>query len=125
MSILRILVVDDSSFLHSIFRVSLRRLYDCEISYAKNGLEALSSIEEKGEPDLILLDVNMPVMDGLELLGELRGLGVIERVPVIIISTEGEEADVLRGLEAGARGYLRKPFTQAELHDIISRVMEK
>ena len=119
---LRVLVVDDSSFLHSILRVSLKRYADCQISYATNGLEALERIGE-AEPDLILLDVNMPVMDGLEFLGYLRERGTLERVPVVIISTEGEEDDLERGLEAGATAYLRKPFKEPELHDLLDRVL--
>ena len=121
-TMLRVLVVDDSSFLHSILRVSLKRYADCQIAYAKNGLEALEQIAE-AEPDLILLDVNMPVMDGLEFLGHLKERGVAERVPIVIISTEGEEADLERGIEAGATAYLPKPFKERELHDLLDRVL--
>lgn len=119
---LRVLVVDDSSFLHSILRVSLRRYCDCDIAYANNGAEALEQLDQ-AEPNLILLDINMPVMSGLELLAHLRERGVLERVPVIIVSTEGEEHDVERGLEAGATAYLRKPFKEPELHELLDRVV--
>lgn len=119
---LRILVVDDSSFLHSILRISLRRYCDCQIGYAKHGAEALETLRE-AEPDLILLDVNMPVMSGLEFLAHLKEGGVLDRVPVIIVSTEGEEEDVIRGLEAGATAYLRKPFKEVELHRLLDRVV--
>jgi two-component system, chemotaxis family, chemotaxis protein CheY len=119
---LRILVVDDSSFLHSILRISLRRYCECQIAYAKHGADALGKLKDD-EPDLILLDVNMPVMSGLEFLAHLKEGGVLKRVPVIIVSTEGEEEDVVRGLEAGATAYLRKPFKEAELHDLLDRVM--
>ncbi len=118
---LSFLVVDDSSFLHSILKVSLRRYCDCQITYANNGAEALEALRER-EPDLILLDVNMPVMSGLEFLSHV-GESALERVPVIIVSTEGEEEDVVRGLEAGATAYLRKPFKEAELHDLLDRVV--
>lgn len=114
----RILVVEDSVVVQSIVKLALKR-YGCEVIYAKNGVEALEAIARDGEPDLMLVDINMPRMSGLELLGELRGSGLVPRVPVIIVSTEGEEHDVQRGIEAGARAYLRKPFRQQELCALI------
>lgn len=119
----RILVVDDSPLLQSMFKLTLRSLPDCEVTFAKHGLEALDQIAQNGEPQLILLDINMPVMDGLEFMHELERTGVKDRVPVVIISTEGKEEDVLRGLEAGAKAYLRKPFAPHELRDLLERVM--
>jgi len=119
----RILVVDDSELMQSLMKYALGRLKDFEVSFAKNGKEALDFITSSGEPSLILLDINMPVMDGLGLLRRLTTLGTTERVPVIIVSTEGKEADVLRGLEAGARAYLPKPFKAQDLHTMIERVL--
>ena len=119
----RILVVDDSELMHSLMKYTLSRLKDFEVSFAKNGKEALDFVTNVGEPSLILLDINMPVMDGLDLLRRLTTLGMTPRVPVIICSTEGREADVLRGLEAGARAYLPKPFRAQDLHSMIERVL--
>ena len=65
----------------------------------------------------------MPVLNGLEFLAKLAEVGMKEPPKVIIISTEGSEEDVLRGLEAGACGYLRKPFTAKELHSLLDRVL--
>jgi two-component system chemotaxis response regulator CheY len=118
----RILVVDDSSVVHSIVQLALRH-YRCEVATARNGVEALAAIARDGEPDLMIVDINMPRMNGLELLGELRGTGTLSRVSVIVVSTEGEEADVQRGLEAGARAYLRKPFRPDELRAAIDRTI--
>jgi len=119
----RILVVDDSDLMHSLMKYTLSRLKDFEVCFAKNGKDALESVTNMGEPSLILLDINMPVMDGLEFLRKLVALGVVKRVPVIIVSTEGKDADVLRGLEAGARAYLRKPFRAQDLHTMIQKVL--
>jgi two-component system chemotaxis response regulator CheY len=119
----RVLVVDDSSLMHTLMKHTLARRRDFEIGFAKNGKEALDIVAASGAPSLVLLDINMPVMNGLEFLDQLAVLGVKERVKVIIVSTEGSEQDVLRGLEAGARGYLRKPFKANELHDLIDRVL--
>jgi CheY-like chemotaxis protein len=119
----RILVVDDSELMHTLMKYTLSRLKDFEVSFAKNGQEALDVVTTLGEPSLILLDINMPVMDGLAVLRRLSTLGMTKRVPVIIVSTEGREADVLRGLEAGARAYLPKPFRAHDLHTMIERVL--
>ena len=119
----RILVVDDSELMQSLMKYALGRLKDFEVSFARNGKEALDLITSTGEPSLILLDINMPVMDGFGLLRRLTTLGMTQRVPVIIVSTEGCEADVLRGLEAGARAYLPKPFKAQDLHTMIERVL--
>ena len=119
----RILVVEDSSLVQSIVKVALRRYERLHVASASNGVEALASIERDGEPDLVLLDINMPQMSGLELLDELRASGVVPRVPVIIVSTESEPDDVKRGLDAGARAYLKKPFRTDDLCKVIDRVL--
>jgi len=119
----QILVVDDSEVMHSFMRLLLTKKKDYQVRFFKNGQEALDTITSVGEPSLILLDINMPVMNGLELLGHLTELGLTSRVPVILISTEGKEEDVLRGLESGAKAYLRKPFRPQELHQMIDRVL--
>jgi two-component system chemotaxis response regulator CheY len=118
----RILVVEDSTVVQSIVQRALRK-YACDVVCVKNGVEALEAIARDGEPDLMLVDINMPRMNGLELLGELRAGGALPRLRVIMVSTEGEEHDVQRGLDAGARAYLKKPFRQDELCALIDRVM--
>jgi two-component system, chemotaxis family, chemotaxis protein CheY len=118
----RILVVDDSSMIRALFRHSLAAAKDYRVREARNGQEALDNIAAEGEPDLIFLDVNMPVMDGLEFLATSAGAGLVERVPVVIVSTEGREEDVQRGLDAGARAYLRKPFKPADLLPLVEKL---
>ena len=118
----RVLVVEDSSVVQSIVKIALRR-YGCSTTYVRDGVEALEVIAREGEPDLMLVDINMPRMNGLELLAELNGTGVVPRVPVIIVSTEGEDHDVERGLGAGARAYLRKPFRPDQLQKLIDSVV--
>jgi two-component system chemotaxis response regulator CheY len=119
----RIFVVDDSAMMHSYMRIVLARMRDFEVTFFRNGREALDGIAAAGRPGLILLDVNMPVMNGLEFLGKMRELGLIGQIPTILVTTEGTEADVLAGLEAGARAYLRKPFKPQELLQVIERVL--
>jgi two-component system, chemotaxis family, chemotaxis protein CheY len=118
----RILIVDDSSVMHAYHRQVLSALPDCRLSFAKHGKDALAKIEAEGGPDVIVLDINMPVMDGLEFLRRLRAL-TIPRPSVIIVSTEGKDDDLQRGLEAGADGYVRKPFKPKELQDLVRRFL--
>jgi len=118
----RILVVDDSSMIRALFRQTLGSGKDYQVREARNGQEALDAIAAFGEPDLIFLDVNMPVMDGLEFLATTAGAGLVERVPVVIVSTEGREEDVQRGMDAGARAYVRKPFKPTELVPLVERL---
>lgn len=115
-----ILLVDDSAMIQALYKQVLLRRKDVRIASVANGKEALERIARDGEPDLILLDVNMPVVDGLTFL-ESAGSGLVGRVPVIIVSTEGSDADVARGIDRGARGYLRKPFRPQELLAAVER----
>src|SRR5262245_44696383 len=120
---MRILVVEDSSLVQSIVRLALRRYQGLDLAFAANGVDALATIARDGEPDLMLLDINMPRMNGLELLAELRPSGALDRIQVVIVSTEGGDDDVRRGLDAGARAYLRKPFRQDDLCRVIDQMM--
>jgi two-component system chemotaxis response regulator CheY len=115
--------VDDSSMIRALFRQSLAAAKEYRVREARNGQEALDAIQAEGEPDLIFLDVNMPVMDGLEFLATSAGAGLVERVPVVIVSTEGRDEDVQRGLDAGARAYLRKPFNPAALLPLVEKLI--
>jgi two-component system chemotaxis response regulator CheY len=87
-----------------------------EVLEASNGAEGLAAAE-KGGLDLILSDINMPVMDGMEFLRSLSKIPGVNGVPVVIISTEGSEARVVEALSLGARGYLRKPFTADQVKE--------
>jgi two-component system chemotaxis response regulator CheY len=70
----------------------------------------------------VLLDINMPNMNGLEFLSQVKTHAAFSQVPVIIISTEGKEEDTLRGLQAGAAAYIKKPFRKEEILEVISRL---
>jgi two-component system chemotaxis response regulator CheY len=114
----QILIVDDSSVMHAYYRHVLGGMDDCRMSFARHGEEALAKIKTDGTPDVIVLDINMPVMDGLEFLRHLRSLPM-RQAAVIIVSTEGREDDLQRGLEAGADDYVCKPFLPQKLQDLV------
>lgn len=117
----KVLVVDDSALIHQMYRLVMNR-YGCVIADAMNGQEALDVLAVQKDVELILLDINMPVMNGLQFMEKASALGIVSRIPVIIISTEGKEEDTIRGLKLGARGYLKKPFHPAELHLMIEKL---
>jgi two-component system chemotaxis response regulator CheY len=102
--------------MHKIVERSLRQagLELSEVWEAANGLEALALLQEK-TPDLILSDINMPSMDGLEFVRQLRGVESAKGIPVVMITTEGSESHVVEALSCGARGYIRKPFTPEQV----------
>ena len=83
---------------------------------AGNGAEALGVLAEN-QVDLILCDINMPVMDGLEFVKQLSGVENAKGAPVVMITTEGSEAHVVQALSHGARGYIRKPFTPDQVRE--------
>jgi two-component system, chemotaxis family, chemotaxis protein CheY len=118
----KILVVDDSSLIHQMYRLVLSR-YKCEIVDAMNGQEALDLLALQKDVQLILLDINMPVMNGVQFLEKASKTALTSRIPVIIISTEGKEEDTIRGLKLGAKGYLKKPFNPTDLYALIEKIL--
>jgi two-component system chemotaxis response regulator CheY len=118
---LRVLIVDDSSVMRKIVERSLHQagLELVEVLQAGNGVEALVEVQ-KGNLDLILSDINMPAMDGIEFLRNLQGLEAAKGVPVVMITTEGSEARVVEALSVGAKGYIRKPFTPEQVKERVS-----
>lgn len=116
---MKILVVDDSKLMHKMYEVMLRQH---ELVHAFDGRDALTRLWEHQDVGLVLLDINMPLMTGLELLAERRRDERLRDVPVIVISTEGKEEDTQRALELGANAYIRKPFGALELSEAIERV---
>ena len=118
----KVLVVDDSKLMHKMYEVMLRQY---ALVYASDGRQALDRLQDHADIDLVLLDINMPNMNGLEFLAELRSDAARADLQVIIISTEGREEDTARGIEAGATAYIKKPFHSEEILEVISRLEKK
>lgn len=119
-----VLIVDDSSVMRKIVERSLRQagIEIGQVFEAGNGLEALAVVNER-KVDLVLCDINMPAMDGLEFVKQLPKLENGKGVPVVMITTEGSEGHVVQALSAGARGYIRKPFTPDQVKEHILPVL--
>jgi len=118
MDAIRALIVDDSSVMRKIVERSLRQagIELSQVLEAGNGAEALSLLAEN-TVQLILCDINMPIMDGLEFLKALPGVDRAKNAPVVMITTEGSEAHVVQAISLGARGYIRKPFTPDQVKE--------
>ena len=131
MSEIRALIVDDSSVMRKIVERSLRQagLNLAVVHEAGSGTEALDLLKVKDvdlrrrvgmvfqQFNLILSDINMPSMDGLEFLRQIRAQNLAAGVPVVMITTESSEEHVKQAIQAGARGYIRKPFTAEQVKE--------
>jgi two-component system chemotaxis response regulator CheY len=95
---------------------------NCGIEYARSGLEALDILNVNDEFDLIITDINMPDMDGITLIREMKKRG-FQHLPIIVVSTEDKEKDILNALKLGARGYVTKPWRAAHFRELIVRVL--
>jgi two-component system chemotaxis response regulator CheY len=118
MAEVRILIVDDSSVMRKIVERALRQagLDSLVVHEASNGAEGLELLRAK-QVDLILSDINMPSMDGLEFLRQIQAQKLAPDVPVVMITTESSEEHVKQAIQSGARGYIRKPFTAEQVKE--------
>ena len=123
---IRALIVDDSSVMRKIVERSLRQAgIELEkVVEASNGAEALAALQSN-VVDLILCDINMPVMDGLEFVRQVATVESAKGVPIVMITTEGSESHVVAALSAGARGYIRKPFTPDQVKEHVLPLVGK
>ncbi|NYF89774.1 response regulator [Tunturiibacter empetritectus] len=117
---MRALIIDDSAVMRKVIERALRQagLELSEVLQASNGEEALQTLRDNqgsGGLSLILSDINMPVMDGLQFLEARKQENLAHGVPVVMITTEGNESFVLRAIAAGAQGYICKPFTAEQV----------
>jgi two-component system chemotaxis response regulator CheY len=118
MSEVRALIVDDSSVMRKIVERSLRQagLDPLVVFEAGSGTDGLELLKTQ-QVDLILSDINMPSMDGLEFLRQIRAQNLAPDVPVVMITTESSEEHVKQAILSGAQGYIRKPFTAEQVKE--------
>lgn len=116
-----VLIVDDSAAIRKILQRVLRQaeVPVGTVYEAGDGVEALESLK-KQSVGLVLSDINMPNMDGLEFLTKLRAEPAWRDLPILMVSTEGSQAKVLEAVERGASGYVRKPFTADQIKEKLS-----
>jgi two-component system, cell cycle response regulator len=118
----KILTVDDSKTIRLIVARAFKT-FDCEIMEACNGVEGLAMVGRE-KPDVIILDVTMPVMDGCEMLSRLRSNGETRSIPVVMLTAEAGREHVLRIAKMGVRDYLVKPFKEDQIVERVGRIVE-
>jgi two-component system, chemotaxis family, chemotaxis protein CheY len=121
---LRFLIVEDSPTMRQLISFSLKRFKGCKIIEAVDGVDALKKLQGE-EVDMILTDINMPVMDGLKLVTLVKSNPRLRDIPIVIITTEGAQEDREKGLQLGAEAYISKPIQSSGLLKIITEILEK
>lgn len=121
----KVLLIDDSDVFRRLYKMALSRKYNCQVLEAVNGKEGMTRILSIPLIDLILLDINMPVMNGIQFMETIREDAQHKQIPVIVCSTEDRETDILRALNLGAKGYMVKPFSLHALYTLIDRLFEE
>lgn len=116
----KILAVDDEKHIVRLVQVNLER-QGYEVITASDGKEALQKVEDE-RPDLVVLDVMMPYMDGFEVLQNLRRNPATREIPVIMLTAKAQDADVFKGWQSGVDCYLTKPFNPMELIAFVKRI---
>ena len=118
----KILIAEDSPTMRALIDASIAALGEYETVFAPNGFEALRILPRE-RVDLVITDINMPDINGLELVSFIRNNPQYKTTPLIIISTEGSERDREKGLKLGADAYLVKPFSPEELQKLIQKYL--
>lgn len=119
----RILIVEDSPTMRQLLTFALRRLRDVELVEAQDGMDGLRKISS--EPfDIALVDINMPVMDGLKLIALIRGDEALQDIPIVVITTEGANEDRDRALKLGANEYLSKPIQANKVLSVVKGLLK-
>lgn len=117
----KILVVDDSATMRMLISMTIRKVVPAFITEAVNGVDAIRKLETQ-DFDLVLTDITMPEMDGLQLINRIRKT-MNKEIPIIIVSTRGEEKDRDLGISLGANGYITKPVNNLQLKEAISKFL--
>lgn len=123
MSAATFLIVEDSPTMRQLLVFSLRRLKECRIVEAVDGVDALKKLTSE-RIDLVITDINMPMMDGLKLISLIRANARTKSIPIIIVTTEGAEEDRKRGLALGANAYIAKPIQPSDLLKAIASLLD-
>ena len=118
----KVLTVDDSKTVRIIVKKAFKS-YDCEILEAGNGVEGLA-VAGKERPDVILLDITMPVMDGVEMLTKIKSDPELKAIPIIMLTAEGGRDNVLKIAKIGVRDYIVKPFKEDLLIEKVGRIID-
>ena len=120
----RFLVVDDFSTMRRIVRNLLKEIGFTEADEAEDGVVALNKLRN-GNFDFVVTDINMPNMNGFQLLAEIKKDERLKTVPVLMVTAEARKEDIVLAAQQGAAGYIVKPFTKATLEDKVNHILKK
>ena len=121
---IRFLVVDDFSTMRRIVRNLLKEIGHTNVEEAEDGQVALGKLQA-GEFDFVVSDLNMPNMNGFELLRQIRADAKLKSLPVLLVTAEAKKEDIVTAAQIGASGYIVKPFTKATLEEKVQKIMQK
>jgi len=119
----KILVVDDKSSISNLLIQFLNKQYN--VDTREDGLEALTWIQKGNIPDLVITDLQMPNMDGVELIKRLKESGYFKDIPIIVLSSKDSSADRVQCLKLGAEDYIVKPFNPEELLIRVEKILQR
>jgi two-component system chemotaxis response regulator CheY len=119
----RVLIVEDSPTMRQLLVFALRRLRDIEIVEAQDGMDGLRKISSD-HYDIALIDINMPVMDGLKLIRLIRDEETLKQIPIVVVTTEGADEDRDRALALGANEYLTKPIQANRVLSVVKDLLK-
>ncbi len=120
----RILIVEDSPTMRQLLTFALRRLKDVDIVEAQDGMDGLRKVSSD-HFDLALIDINMPVMDGLKLISLIRSEESLSGIPIVVVTTEGAKEDRERALSLGANEYLTKPIQANRVLSVAKALLKR
>ena len=120
----KFLVVDDFSTMRRIVRGLLKEIGHANVDEAEDGVNALEALR-RTTFDFVITDINMPNMDGFELLGEIKKDALLKHLPVLMVTAEARKEDIVRAAREGAAGYIVKPFTRTTLEEKVQKIMQK
>ena len=121
---LKFLIVDDFSTMRRIVRNLLKEAGFANADEAEDGVAALQKLKN-GSFDFVVTDINMPNMNGFELLTQIRADAALKPLPVLMITAEARKEDIVMAAQAGASGYIVKPFTKATLEEKVGKILQK
>ncbi len=121
---MKFLIVDDFSTMRRIVRGLLKEIGYQNAEEAEDGSVALNMLKA-GKYDFVVSDINMPVMNGFELLNAVKADDALKHLPVLMVTAEARKEDIVRAAKEGAAGYIVKPFTKATLEEKVQKIMQK
>ena len=121
---MKILIVDDFSTMRRIVRNLLKEIGYANAEEAEDGQVALAKLKN-GNFEFVVSDINMPNMNGFELLTQIKADAALKHLPVLMVTAEAKKEDIVTAAQAGASGYIVKPFTKATLEDKVNKIVAK